>query len=65
MFSSIDMTPEIKTGFSNVKEYILTKHADWLNFQLLSWISNAFKNNLGLSKTRAENFRVVDIEMNA
>ena len=35
MFSSIDMTlstPEMKTGFSKVKEYILTWHADWLNF---------------------------------
>ena len=27
---------------SKVKEYILTWHADWLNFILHSWISNAY-----------------------
>ena len=37
MFSSIDIKPstaEIKTGFSKVKEYILTLYADWLNFKV-------------------------------
>ena len=36
------LTPGEKTGFSKVKEYILTLYADWLNFILLSWISNAY-----------------------
>ena len=43
MFRSIDMTqltPE-KNGFSKVEEYILT-YADWFNFILFSWISNAY-----------------------
>ena len=59
MFSSVDMTPifdvtpstpEIKPGFSKVKEYILTWHADWLNFKIILGYRMRFKIILGLVK---------------